>query len=54
MELVYLHGQDRRPVARRIRALGEWAVRNRARMLAVRPRFDQPANTHAPTLKPER
>src|SRR5258706_16331893 len=43
-----------RELAVPVRALGEWAMANRARVLAARDRFDQVADTHATAIKPDR
>src|SRR5258708_37642953 len=42
-----------RELAIPVRALGEWAVQNRARVLAARERFDPTVDTHATTTKPD-
>jgi DNA-binding HxlR family transcriptional regulator len=44
-----------RELAIPVRALGEWATQNRARVLGARERFDQTAEALAPTvIKPQR
>jgi DNA-binding HxlR family transcriptional regulator len=44
-------GQD---LAVPVRALGEWAMRNRARVLAARERFDGTTDTRSVSLEPDR
>ena len=43
-----------RELAVPVRALGEWAMQNRARVLAARERFDQAVDTHSAAIKPDR
>jgi DNA-binding HxlR family transcriptional regulator len=36
-----------------VRALGEWAMQNRARVLTARERFDQAADMHPTAVRPD-
>ncbi|SRR5260221_4449564 len=42
-----------RELAVPVRALGEWAMQNRARVLEARERFDQALDTHEAAVKPD-
>jgi DNA-binding HxlR family transcriptional regulator len=42
-----------RELAVPVRALGEWAMQNRARVLTARERFDQAADMHPTAVRPD-
>jgi DNA-binding HxlR family transcriptional regulator len=42
-----------RELAIPVRALGQWAVQNRDRVLAAREQFDQAVETHSTVLEPD-